>query len=139
MFKNLVKISLRNLLYEKGYSIINILGLALGITCSLFLSLYILDELSYDRYHKNADEIYRVISHFKETDNEFTWPLAQIPLRDRLQGNYSEVVNAVRFFDIGRNLYRYEEKSFYETNFYLADSNVFDMFSYEFISGDPNT
>ncbi|UII29782.1 ABC transporter permease [Fulvivirga ulvae] len=139
MFRNLFKIAVRNILKEKGYSIINILGLAIGITCSMFLGLYIMDELSYDRYHVNADNIYRVVSNIKEPDNSFTWAVAQIPMADELRQNYPDVVNAVRFFGLGRNLYKYEDKSFYEEDVFLADSTVFDMFSYEFIAGDPKT
>src|SRR6478609_7205257 len=61
MLKNLFTIAIRNILKDKTYSAINVLGLTIGITCSLFLLLYILDELSYDRYHKNADNIYRIV------------------------------------------------------------------------------
>jgi putative ABC transport system permease protein len=139
MLKNLLKISIRNILKEKAYSIINILGLTIGITCSLFLLMYILDELSYDRYHTNAENIYRVVSDIKEPDNAFVWAVAQIPLADELRDNYPEVKNAVRFFGTGRVLYKHGEQQFYEEEFYLADSTVFDMFSYEFIAGDPAT
>lgn len=139
MFKNLLKISIRSIAKDKTYSIINILGLTIGITCSLFLFMYILDELSYDRYHKNAANIYRVISNIKEPDNAFTWAVAQIPLADELRDNYPEVANAVRFFGTGRTIYKNGDKQFYEEEFYRADSTVFDMFTYEFITGDPST
>lgn len=139
MLKNLLKIGIRNIVKEKTYSAINILGLTIGITCSLFLLMYILDELSYDRYHKNADNIYRVVSNIKEPDNAFTWSVAQIPMAEELRHNYPEVKNAVRFFGTGRNLYKNGDKQFYEEDFYLADSTVFDMFTYEFIAGDPAT
>lgn len=139
MFSNLVKISLRNLFKDKAYSAINILGLTIGITCSLFLLMYIMDELSYDRYHANANNIYRVVSNIKEPDNAFTWAVAQKPLAVELRDNYPEVIDAVRFDGTDRNLYRIGETQFYEDQFYLADSTVFDMFSYEFIAGDPST
>lgn len=139
MLKNLFVIALRNIRKDRTYSAINILGLTIGITCSMFLLLYILDELSYDRYHTNAPNIYRVISNIKEPDNAFTWAIAQIPLTDELRDNYPEVKNAVRFFGTGRNLYKNGEKQFYEGDFYLADSTTFDMFSYTIIDGDINT
>jgi putative ABC transport system permease protein len=139
MLKNLLTISLRSLLKDKAYTIINILGLTIGITCSLFLLLYILDELSFDRYHKNADNIYRVVSNIKEPDNAFTWAVAQIPLAEELRDNYPEVENAVRFFGMNRNLYKNKDLQFYEEDFYLADSTVFKMFSYELTKGDPAT
>ncbi|MEO0555027.1 MAG: FtsX-like permease family protein [Bacteroidota bacterium] len=139
MLKNLVTIAFRNILKEKGYSLINLLGLSIGITCSLFLTLYVLDELSYDKYHKNAENIYRVVSNIKEPDNAFTWAVAQIPLADELRDNHAEITNAVRFFGTGRTLYTYEDKSFNEEEFYLADSTVFEMFSYKFLQGDKET
>lgn len=139
MLKNLIIIALRNIRKDKTYSAINILGLTVGITCSVFLLMYILDELSYDRYHKDADNIYRVISNIKEPDNAFTWAVAQIPLAEELRDNYPEVKNAVRFFGLGRTLYKNGEKTFYEEKFFLADSTVFDMFDYEFLYGDINT
>ena len=80
MLKNLLTISLRNLLKDKGYSAINIIGLTIGITSSLFLLIYILDEISYDRYHKNGENIYRIVSNIKEPDNAFLWSSTQMPL-----------------------------------------------------------
>lgn len=139
MLKNLFRISLRNILKDKAYSAINIFGLTIGITCSVFLLMYILDELSYDRYHRNAANIYRIVSDIKEPDNAFTWAVAQRPLAVELLDNYPEVVNAVRFIGTGRTAYKHDDKEFYEDGFYLADSTVFDMFSYAFINGDPAT
>ena len=129
MFKNLLKISIRNIIKDKTYSIINILGLTIGITCSLYLMMYILHELSYDRYHKNADNIYRIISNIKEPDNAFTWAVAQIPLADELRENYPEVKNVVRFIRTDRTLYKNGDQQFYEEEFFRADSTVFDMFT----------
>jgi putative ABC transport system permease protein len=139
MLKNLFKIAIRNILKDKTYSAINVLGLTIGITCSMFLLMYILDELSYDRYHKNAENIYRVISNIKEPDNAFTWAVAQVPLAEELRDNYPEVKNAVRFFGTGTTLYKNGDKQFNEGEFFLADSTVFDMFSYELINGDAAT
>jgi putative ABC transport system permease protein len=139
MLKNLFKIAIRSILKDKTYSSINILGLTIGITCSLFLLLYILDEVSYDRYHANAENVYRIVSNIKEPDNAFTWAVAQIPLADELKDNYPEVKNAVRFFGTSRTMYKNDDKQFYEEDFYLVDSTVFDMFSYTFLAGDQNT
>lgn len=139
MLKNLFKIALRNIFKDKVYSAINILGLTIGITCSIFLFMYILDELSYDRYHANANNIYRIVSNIKEPDNAFTWAVAQVPMAQELRNNYPEVKNAVRFYGTGRTLYKNGEKQFNEEGFYLTDSTVFDMFSYEFLAGDVNT
>jgi putative ABC transport system permease protein len=137
MFRNLLKISLRNLLKDKSYTTINVLGLTIGITCSLFLLLYILDELSYDRYNVNGENIYRIVSNIKEPDNAFTWSSTQIPLGLELEDNYPEVENAVRFIQMDKTLYKNGEQQFNEEEFYLTDSTVLRMFSYDFIVGDP--
>ncbi len=139
MLQNLVKIAFRNLLKDKAYSAINILGLTIGITCSLFLLMYIMDELSYDRYHKKAKNIYRIVSNIKEPDNAFTWAVVQRPMAVELRDNYPEVLNAVRFDGTQKRLYKNGDLQFYEDRFMLTDSTVFDMFSYEFIAGDPST
>ncbi len=139
MLKNLITIAFRTIRKDKTYSAINILGLTIGITCSLFLLMYILDELSYDRYHKNADNIYRIVSKIKEPDNAFTWAVAQIPMAEELRDNYPEVKNAVRFNGLGKTLFKHNEKEFNETDFYQADSTVFEMFSYTFLAGDDKT
>jgi|JI7StandDraft_1071085.scaffolds.fasta_scaffold00844_9 putative ABC transport system permease protein len=139
MLKNLFKIALRNIFKDKVYSAINILGLTIGITCSMFLFMYILDELSYDRYHANANNIYRIVSNIKEPDNAFTWAIAQVPMAQELRNNYPEVKNAVRFYGTGRTLYKNGDKQFNEEQFFLTDSTVFDMFTYEFIAGDMST
>lgn len=139
MLKNLIKLAFRNLLKDKAYTVINVLGLTIGITCSLFLLMYILDELSYDRYHKNAENIYRIVSNIKEPDDAFTWAVVQKRLGPELRDNYPEVVNAVRFNGMGRGLYKNGDLQFYETDFHMADSTVFDMFTYKFLAGDPST
>jgi putative ABC transport system permease protein len=139
MFRNLVKIAFRNLLKDKAYSAINILGLTIGISCSLFLLMYIMDELSYDTYHAKAKNIYRIISDIKEPDNAFTWAVVQRPMAVELRDNYPEVLNAVRFDGTDRLLYKNGDKQFYEDRILLVDSTVFDMFTYPFIAGDPNT
>ena len=110
MVKNLLKIAIRNILKEKTYSLVNILGLTIGISGSVFLGLYIIDELSYDKYHQNASNIYRIVSHIKEPDNEFTWAVAQIPLADELKSNYTDIIDVVRFYGMGRLLFKNEDK-----------------------------
>ncbi len=70
MIKNYIKIALRNLLKQKGYSLINVAGLAIGMACCLLILLYVKDELSYDRYHKNIDRIYRVTLHGRLAGND---------------------------------------------------------------------
>jgi putative ABC transport system permease protein len=137
MFRNLLKTAIRNIFKDFGYSSLNILGLTLGIASALFLIMYISDEVSYDRYNENADRIYRVSSHLKETDDEFTWNIAQIPFAEQLVADYPEVEACVRLIPAGRELFKYEDKEFFEDDFVFADTNVFDVFTYDFIKGSP--
>ncbi len=139
MLRNYFKIAWRKLQKDKFYSLLNILGLTIGITCGLLLLLYVTDELSYDRYHANADRIYRLASRIREPDKAFGWSSTQVPLAPTLQKDYPFVENFVRFFPYGRVLFRQGEKRFYEEDVYAADSTVFDVFSYPFVEGDPRT
>jgi putative ABC transport system permease protein len=136
MLKNLIKTAIRHIIKHFGYSILNILGLILGISSALFLIIYVADELSYDRYHKKADRIYRVSTKITEPDDQFTWNVAQIPMGPEVAKDYAEVQSFVRFFNMPRALYRYEDKEYNEENFYYADSTVFDIFTYKVIKGD---
>lgn len=137
MLKNLIKVALRNLFNSLGYSSLNILGLTLGITSALFLIIYVADEISYDRYNEKANRIYRVSSHVKAPDDEFTWIVAQFPFGPQAAQDYPEVQSFARFVDFPESLFKYEDKEFYEEKFYYADSTVFDIFTYEFVTGNP--
>lgn len=139
MFRNLVKTAVRNILRDKGYSLINVLGLTIGITSAIFLLLYVLDELSYDRFHSNGDNIYRVITNITEVDDEFTWVVAQTPFGPTVKNKYPEVTEYVRFMNTGRPLFKKGDLRFYEERIFAADSAVFDVFTYDFVEGDPAT
>jgi putative ABC transport system permease protein len=136
MIKNLIKTAVRHILKHFGYSILNILGLTLGVTSALFLIIYIADEISYDRYHEKADRIYRVSSTIKEPDDQFTWIVAQIPFGPQVVKDYPEVQSSVRFLNMPRALYKFEDKEFNEENFYYVDSTLFDIFTYKVIKGE---
>jgi putative ABC transport system permease protein len=136
MLKNLIKTAIRHIVKHLGYSILNILGLTLGITSALFLIIYVADEVSYDRYHEKADRIYRVSSTIKEPDDQFTWIVAQIPFGPQVVHDYPEVQSSVRFINMPRALYKFEDKEFNEENFFYVDSTMFDIFSYKVIKGE---
>ena len=96
MIKNLFTVAWRNLKKYPGYSILNIFGLMIGITFSLFLIFYIRDELSFDNYHTKGDRIYRVNSYIKEPDKDMLkWAITQWPLAPTLQTKFPEVEEAV--------------------------------------------
>ncbi|MGB3617561.1 MAG: ABC transporter permease [Catalinimonas sp.] len=139
MLRNLLTVALRNLRKERGYTLLNVLGLTVGITSALLILLYVTDELSYDRYHDRADRIYRISTHFEEQDDEFTWPSAQVILTEELQDKYPDAEHVVRLINVGRELFAHDEREFYEEDFYYTDPDIFNVFSYEVPAGDPQT
>ncbi len=144
MFKNYVLIGLRNTLKHKGYSFLNILGLAIGIACCILIFLYVRDELSYDKYHRNSDRIYRVAEEVRSEgvgENAASMPF---PFADAVLNDYPDLVeNAVRFFDFQTPSLavenREQEKLFNESRFFFVDSTVFKVFDFEFLQGNPET
>jgi len=135
MFKSLVKSAFRNITNKFGYSFLNILGMTLGITSALFLILYVSDELSFDKYHENGDRIYRVQSHITETDDEFTWIVAQIPFAQQVKEDYPEVESVTRLFNFQRALFKNGDIEFTEEDVMYADSTFFDIFTYRSLEG----
>ncbi len=139
MLKNYIKVAFRNLLRHKAYSAINIFGLALGIACCLLLTLYILDEVSYDKHHQNADDIYRIISKFQSDKGLDKLGTASPPIAMTMKDEIPEVAYAVRVLNppgVTQNLIRYEDNLFYEENGFIADSTLFDVFTYDVTEGN---
>jgi putative ABC transport system permease protein len=139
MLKNLLLVALRNFKRDLGYSLLNVLGLTIGMTFSLFLIFYIRDELSYDRYNERADRIYRVNSYIQEKDKNTDWAITQFPLGPTMKKDFPEVGEAVRFSGRERTLFKQGNNSYYETKIYYVDSNIFKIFSARFLEGDINT
>ncbi|MEO6219022.1 MAG: ABC transporter permease [Ginsengibacter sp.] len=139
MIKNLLVIALRNFRKDKWYNLLNILGLTIGITFSLFLIFYITDELNYDRYNQKADRIVRIVSYIQERDKNINWTSTQLPLGPTLKKDFPEVEETVRFLNRERTLFKNGDKGFYETKIYYADSTVFNIFTYKFAEGNAVT
>ncbi len=139
MIQNHLKIALRNLWKNKGFSSINIFGLAVGITCSLLIFLFVQDELSYDKFNKDSDNIYRVVKDFVNDDGsrlpDATTPPALAPA---MQKEIPEVINVTRVFpNWGSNfLISYGDKKISEEKLYRVDSSFFDVFTFPFIQGE---
>ena len=140
MIKNLLLVALRNLKRDKSYSLLNIIGLTIGITFSLFLIFYIKDELSYDRYNEKASRIYRINAHIKEADKDtMRWAVTPFPMAPALANDYPEVEEAVRFINNGKVMYKNGDLRIYEDKVFVVDSNLFRVFTYKFLAGDPLT
>jgi len=140
MLKNLLLVALRNFRRDKWYSLLNILGLTIGITFGLLLIFYIKDELSYDRYNEKLDRIFRITSFIKEQDKPMLkWTSTQNPLGPTLKREYPEVEESVRFVNNGKNMFQSGELRLYIEKVYYTDSSVFKVFTYPFLEGDPRT
>lgn len=146
MFKTYVKIAWRNLMRNKIFSFINIFGLSVGLTCCILITLYIVHESSYDKYHKNGDRIYRIGTIFIDQGVEEKGGNSSAPLGKMLQQEYPEIQSSARILALFRDdktLFQSQEngdlKSFYETQGYLADSNLFQILTYQFKEGNPKT
>jgi len=137
MIKNLLLVALRNLKKDKWYSLLNVLGLTIGITFSLFLIFYINDELNYDRYNEKADRIYRINSFIQEKDKATNWAITQEPLARTLKKDFPEVEESGKMMQKERTLFKQGANDFYEKKVYYADSTIFNIFSYKFIEGNP--
>ena len=138
MLKNYFKIALRNIIRHKVYSFINILGLSIGIACTILIMLWVEDELSYDRFHKNADSLYRII-HYKGNfqDKSAGTPA---PLGPALKDELPEIASFMRIASpFPRIVVKYGDKKFYENRAIFADPEIFEMFTYPFLRGDPAT
>jgi putative ABC transport system permease protein len=131
MFKSYLTAAFRNLTRKKTYSVLNILGLAVGIAAFLMISIYVSFELSYDRFHENADRIFAVISG----DQAVT----PVPLAPALMQEFPEVEVATRFQGLGQYLIRYKEKAFFGDRWVWADEHFFDIFTFPLVSGDRQT
>lgn len=135
MLKNYLKIAVRNLRKHKGYAFINIFGLAVGLAVCLLIVLYVRDELSYDRFHDNAEEIYRIVRQEGELTPSVT---PAVPLAPALIEAYPEVLQATRLFRYWSTpLLSRGEEGFYEERFFFTDNNFLDVFSFPLSQGDP--
>jgi putative ABC transport system permease protein len=141
MLGNYLKITLRNMKKYKVYSLINISGLAVGIACTIFIFLWVKDELSFDRFHENADRIYRVVSSTSD-DGSPTNANGSFGVGPALKKDFSEVIETVRIRKMGQSVKRYvgfKDKKFYESRFFFAEPTIFTVFNFLLVKGDSTT
>src|ERR1700733_12674604 len=140
MIKNYFKITWRNLVRNKVASIINIGGLAIGLACVVFISLYIKDELSYDRFFKNADRIFRVNTHELMANSEFTAGQTPPPVGLALVNNIPEIESYTRIYKPGDEVIHFvnngQKSSLTEKSLLSVDSNFLQFFDYPLIEGN---
>ena len=143
MFKNYFKVAVRNLFKQKSYSLINVLGLAIGIATCLLILLFVKDELTYDLHNEKADRIFRLATGVAEETGNIS-NLAGTPSMwpQQMAEEFPELEAYARFYRYRSEIlvtYTAGEKRFYEGNFYFADATVLDIFTLPFLQGDPKT
>jgi putative ABC transport system permease protein len=139
MIKNYFLVALRNIGKHKTYSLINIIGLSIGITCFIVLSLFIIDESGYDSCYKNADQIYRVCVRTAINGKESYNSKSPAPAGATFKRDFPEVLAYTRVGYFGKHNFKYVNKSFGESDVYTADSTFFAVFQLPFIYGDSKT
>ena len=138
MLANYFKIAFRNLWRQRGYAALNIIGLAVGMACCLLMILYVQHELSFDRFHVNADRIYRLNLSAKMGEMDEVLGQTPPPLGERLRRDFPEVERATRIFPLRSTLVRYENNVFNEPNVLATDEYFLQMFSFKLLEGSSN-
>ncbi|MGD8334285.1 MAG: ABC transporter permease [Desulfobacterales bacterium] len=139
MFTNYFKTALRNIRRHKVYAIVNIIGLSIGMACMILILRWVQYELSFDRYHENADRIYRLVTDMDLGKMRGRYAVSNYIAGKTLARDYPEVEKSVRFQKVPfKLLFQYDDIQFYEDNICLADSTVFDIFTFPLIQGDPH-
>lgn len=135
MLKNYFKIAFRNIIRHKAYSFLNISGLSIGMACSIFILLWVNNELSYDRFHKNADNLYRLTCSV----GDFNAAVSPAGLAEGVQEAIPEIKATVRTSSTKGRLFEANNNKFEEKQVYYVDSNFFQVFSFPLIKGNIKT
>lgn len=136
MLKNYIKVAVRNLLRYKVYSVMNIVGLALGMTCTILLALFVQHELSYDNYFPEVDKMYRVAAEFKMAGQESDFATSPPILAQIVKEEIPGIEKTVRFRVRGSQIIKHNEISFNESRICYVDNSVIDVFALDLINGD---
>jgi len=139
MIHNYLKITWRNVKRNKVYSFVNMSGLTMGMVCCILILVYIMHEVSYDGFHEKAGDIYRVAIHGHVGGNPIDWATCAAPAGPAMVQDFSEIIAAVRIDFSGETMFSYEDKRFFESWFLYVDHSFFDVFSFQFLKGDPST
>jgi ABC-type antimicrobial peptide transport system permease subunit len=138
MLLNIIKTVFRNIKKQKMYAFINIFGLAAGMACCILILLWTQHELSFDRFHQNYKNIYRIVADWPK----YSWDGIEgtpQPLGKAVREQIPEVMDTVRISNHSSQVFRYQEKAFYENKGLIADPSLFKVFSFRFLKGAPET
>jgi putative ABC transport system permease protein len=137
MLNNLIKHSLRSFKRQRAYIIINILGLSIGIACSLVIALFVINEASYDKFNTKRDRIYRVILNGKIGGQEIVGAFTPAVMGPTVPKEFPEIEDALRMTSEGPTIVEYDKQAFIEDHIVQADSSFFNFFSIPVLKGDP--
>jgi len=139
MLKNFFVNVIRNMRKQGGYVLLNVGGLAIGLTSFMFITLYVIHELSYDRFHKNYENIYRIKIVGRLAGGVLDQAVTAAPMAQAMLNDYPEILQATRVTEMGAWLIRFGENKFNEDGVLFVDSTFFDVLDFKLISGDPKT
>ena len=139
MLKNFFVNTMQKMRKQSGSVILNIVGLAIGLTSFLFITLYVINELSYDRFHKNYENIYRVKVVGRMSGGEIDQAITAAPMAKAMVNDYPEVIRAIRVTQMGAWLIRFGDKKFNKDGILFADSTFFSVLDFKLLKGDPKT
>jgi putative ABC transport system permease protein len=139
MLRNYFRIATRTLIKNKVFSLINIFGLAVGLTCCLLIGAYLFDELSYDSYPAQAGQLYRVGIKLNQNGGIADYPAVDVAVGAGIKNTYPEVLASTRLLPLRESYVQYKDKQFKESHMAMCDSNFLDMFSIPLVEGDART
>ena len=131
--------AMRNMRKQRGYIVLNLVGLAIGLTSFMFITLYVINELSYDRFHKNYSNIYRLKVVGRMAGGTLDQAVTAAPMAQAMLNDYPEVLHVTRVTQLGAWLIRFGENKFNEDGVLFADSTFFNVFDFKLLRGDPKT
>lgn len=140
MIRNYVTVAFRNMKRHKLYTTLNILGLAIGMASGFLIMLFVIDELSYDQFHKNVDQIFRFELNQNKNGKDNHYMTVSLSMGESLKRHFPEIQETVRIHSMwGRPIVEFDQKSFFEKRIFFADKTLFDVFSFPFLQGDAQT
>ncbi|MFC2167810.1 ABC transporter permease [Acidobacteriota bacterium] len=139
MIKNYLKVALRNIRKHKGFFFINVVGLSMGIVCSVLILLFVTNEQSYDKFNEKADRIFRLAVRASIGDTKINQTHSSSETFRKLIEEFPEIEMGVKFLNLGRTPITFDEKTFYESRFFAVDESFYEIFSIPLIHGDLRT
>ena len=138
MLKNYIVVTIRGLIKNKGFSLINISGLSIGMATFILILIFVRYEFGFEMFHENINKIYQVTEEQKYKDRTFSITATPAPMAEAMKKDFPEIISATRLAGSRKTLVRYENNAFYETMVVFTDAATFEIFTFPFVIGDKN-